>query len=198
MSLVCSSHLRATGLLTALSHSTTSSTSELDGADDSVLSVDDFETFEGEGTHLDRLTKTKLGDVDEELLGDLGVRSTNLQLAHFEAELTPCLNPFGVTREDYRYFHDDRLRSFYLEEVEVKDSVSHRVELKILQYSLDLTTFDVEVDHEDVWRVDEVTHAILAYGEVDDFVASVEDCRDLIPSAKALRSLLAKLWAELT
>ena len=103
-----------------------------------------------------------------------------------------------MTREDYRYFHDDRLSSFYLEEVEVKDSVSHRVELKVLQYSLDLTTFDVEVDHEDVWRVDEVTHAILAYGEVDDFVASVEDCRDLIPSAKALRSLLAKLGAELT
>ena len=29
--------------------------------------------------------------------------------------------------------------------------------------SLDLTAFDVEVDSEDVWRVDEVTYAILAY-----------------------------------
>ena len=184
-------------LLVALSHSTTCSTGELNGADDSVLSVDDFETFEAEGTDLDGLTKTKLRNVDEELLGDLRVRSAYLELTHFEAELTPCLHTFSVTGEDDGNFHDDRLVSFYLEEVEVQDSVSDGVELEVLEDSLDLTAFDVEVDSEDVWRVDEVTYAILAYGEVEYFVASVEDCGDLITSAEALSGLLAELVAEL-
>lgn len=185
------------GLLIALSHSTTCSTGELNGADDSVLSVDDFETFEAEGTDLDGLTKTKLRNVDEELLGDLRVRSAYLELTHFEAELTPCLHTFSVTSEDDGNFHDDRLVSFYLKEVEVQDSVSDGVELEVLEDSLDLTAFDVEVDSEDVWRVDEVTYAILAYGEVEYFVASVEDCGDLITSAEALSGLLTKLVAEL-
>lgn len=185
------------GLLVALGHSTTCSTRELNGADDSVLSVDDFETFEAEGTDLDGLTKTKLRNVDEELLGDLRVRSAYLELTHFEAELTPCLHTFCVTSEDDGNFHNDRLRSFYLEEVEVKDSVSDGVELEVLEDSLDLTAFDVEVDSEDVWRVDEVTYAILAYGEVEYFVASVEDCGDLITSAEALSGLLTELVAEL-
>ena len=184
-------------LLVALSHSTTCSTGELNGADDSVLSVDDFKTFEAEGTDLDGLTKTKLRNVDEELLGDLRVRSAYLELTHFEAELTPCLHTFSVTGEDDGNFHDDRLRSFYLKEVEVEDSVSDGVELEVLEDSLDLTAFDVEVDSEDVWRVDEVTHAILAYGEVEYFVASVEDCGDLITSAEALSGLLTELVAEL-
>ena len=184
-------------LLVALSHSTTCSTGELNGADDSVLSVDDFKTFEAEGTDLDGLTKTKLRNVDEELLGDLRVRSAYLELTHFEAELTPCLHTFSVTGEDDGNFHDDRLVSFYLEEVEVQDSVSDGVELEVLEDSLDLTAFDVEVDSEDVWRVDEVTHAILAYGEVEHFVASVEDCGDLITSAEALSGLLTELVAEL-
>lgn len=185
------------GLLVALSHSTTCSTSELNGADDSVLSIDDFKTFEAEGTDLDGLTKTKLRNVDEELLGDLRVRSAYLELTHFEAELTPCLHTFCVTSEDDGNFHDDRLRSFYLEEVEVEDSVSDGVELEVLEDSLDLTAFDVEVDSEDVWRVDEVTYAVLAYGEVEYFVASVEDCGDLITSAEALSGLLTELVAEL-
>ena len=184
-------------LLVALSHSTTCSTGELNGADDSVLSVDDFETFEAEGTDLDGLTKTKLRNVDEELLGDLRVRSAYLELTHFEAELTPCLHTFSVTGEDDGNFHNDRLVSFYLEEVEVQDSVSDGVELEILEDSLDLTAFDVEVDSENVWRVDEVTYAILAYGEVEYFVASVEDCGDLITSAEALSGLLTELVAEL-
>ena len=184
-------------LLVALSHSTTCSTGELNGADDSVLSVDDFETFEAEGTDLDGLTKTKLRNVDEELLGDLRVRSAYLELTHFEAELTPCLHTFSVTGEDDGNFHDDRLVSFYLEEVEVEDSVSDGVELEVLEDSLDLTAIDVEVDSEDVWRVDEVTYAILAYGEVEYFVASVEDCGDLITSAEALSGLLTELVAEL-
>ena len=184
-------------LLVALSHSTTRSTGELNGADDSVLSVDDFETFEAEGTDLDGLTKTKLRNVDEELLGDLRVRSAYLELTHFEAELTPCLHTFCVTSEDDGNFHDDRLGSFYLEEVEVEDSVSDGVELEVLEDSLDLTAFDVDVDSEDVWRVDEVTYAILAYGEVEYFVASVEDCGDLITSAEALSGLLTELVAEL-
>ena len=185
------------GLLVALSHSTTCSTGELNGADDSVLSVDDFETFEAEGTDLDGLTKTKLRNVDEELLGDLRVRSAYLELTHFEAELTPCLHTFCVTGEDDGNFHDDRLRSFYLEEVEVQDSVSDGVELEVLEDSLDLTAIDIEVDSEDVWRVDEVTYGILAYGEVEHFVASVEDCGDLITSAEALSGLLTELVAEL-
>lgn len=185
------------GLLVALSHSTTCSTGELNGADDSVLSIDDFETFEAEGTDLDGLTKTKLRNVDEELLGDLRVRSAYLELTHFEAELTPCLHTFCVTSEDDRNFHDDRLVSFYLEEVKVEDSVSDGVELEVLEDSLDLTAIDVEVDSEDVWRVDEVTYAILAYGEVEYFVASVEDCGDLITSAEALSGLLTELVAEL-
>ena len=63
------------------------------------------------------------------------------------------------------------------------------VELEVLEDSLDLTAFDVEVDSEDVWRVDEVTYAVLAYGEVEYFVASVEDCGDLITSAEALAAL---------
>ena len=147
-------------LLVALSHSTTCSTGELNGADDSVLSVDDFETFEAEGTDLDGLTKTKLRNVDEELLGDLRVRSAYLELTHF-------------------------------------DSVSDGGELEVLEDSLDLTAIDVEVDSEDVWRVDEVTYAILAYGEVEYFVASVEDCGDLITSAEALSGLLTELVAEL-
>lgn len=184
-------------LLVALSHSTTCSTGELNGADDSVLSVDDFKTFEAEGTDLDGLTKTKLRNVDEELLGDLRVRSAYLELTHFEAELTPCLHTFCVTGEDDGNFHDDRLVSFYLEEVEVQDSVSDGVELEVLEDSLDLTAFDVEVDSEDVWRVDEVTYAILAYGEVEYFVASVEDCGDLITSAEALSGLLTELVTEL-
>lgn len=185
------------GLLVALSHSTTCSTGELNGADDSVLSVDDFETFEAEGTDLDGLTKTKLRNVDEELLGDLRVRSAYLELTHFEAELTPSLHTFSVTSQDDGNFHDDRLCSFYLEEVEVQDSVSDGVELEVLEDSLDLTAFDVEVDSEDVWRVDEVTYAILAYGEVEYFVASVEDCGDLITSAEALSGLLTELVTEL-
>ena len=185
------------GLLVALSHSTTCSTGELNGADDSVLSVDDFETFEAEGTDLDGLTKTKLRNVDEELLGDLRVRSAYLELTHFEAELTPCLHTFSVTGEDDGNFHNDRLVSFYLEEVEVQDSVSDGVELEVLEDSLDLTAIDIEVDSEDVWRVDEVTYAILAYGEVEYFVASVEDCGDLITSAEALSGLLTELVAEL-
>ena len=185
------------GLLVALSHSTTCSTGELNGADDSVLSIDDFKTFEAEGTDLDGLTKTKLRNVDEELLGDLRVRSAYLELTHFEAELTPCLHTFCVTSEDDGNFHDDRLRSFYLEEVEVEDSVSDGMELEVLEDSLDLTAFDVEVDSEDVWRVDEVTYAVLAYGEVEYFVASVEDCGDLITSAEALSGLLTELVAEL-
>lgn len=184
-------------LLVALSHSTTCSTGELNGADDSVLSIDDFEAFEAEGTDLDGLTKTKLRNVDEELLGDLRVRSAYLELTHFEAELTPSLHTFSVTGEDDGNFHDDRLVSFYLEEVEVQDSVSDGVELEVLEDSLDLTAFDVEVDSEDVWRVDEVTYAILAYGEVEYFVASVEDCGDLITSAEALSGLLTELVAEL-
>ena len=184
-------------LLVALSHSTTCSTGELNGADDSVLSVDDFETFEAEGTDLDGLTKTKLRNVDEELLGDFRVRSAYLELTHFEAELTPCLHTFGVAGEDDRYFHDDSLTFLYLEEVEVEDSVSDGVELEVLEDSLDLTAFDVEVNSEDVWRVDEVTYAILAYGEVEYFVASVEDCGDLITSAEALSGLLTELVAEL-
>lgn len=184
-------------LLVALSHSTTCSTGELNGADDSVLSIDDFKTFEAEGTDLDGLTKTKLRNVDEELLGDLRVRSAYLELTHFEAELTPCLHTFCVTSEDDGNFHDDRLRSFYLEEVEVEDSVSDGVELEVLEDSLDLTAFDVEVDSEDVWRVDEVTYAVLAYGEVEYFVASVEDCGDLITSAEALSGLLTELVTEL-
>lgn len=184
-------------LLVALSHSTTCSTGELNGADDSVLSVDDFETFEAEGTDLDGLTKTKLRNIDEELLGDLRVRSAYLELTHFEAELTPSLHTFSVTGEDDGNFHDDRLVSFYLEEVEVQDSISDGVELEVLEDSLDLTAFDVEVDSEDVWRVDEVTYAILAYGEVEYFVASVEDCGDLITSAEALSGLLTELVTEL-
>ena len=184
-------------LLVALSHSTTCSTGELNGADDSVLSVDDFKTFEAEGTDLDGLTKTKLRNVDEELLGDLRVRSAYLELTHFEAELTPCLHTFCVTSEDDGNFHDDRLVGFYLEEVEVQDSVSDGVELEVLEDSLDLTAIDIEVDSEDVWRVDEVTYGILAYGEVEYFVASVEDCGDLITSAEALSGLLAELVAEL-
>ena len=184
-------------LLVALSHSTTCSTGELNGADDSVLSIDDFKTFEAEGTDLDGLTKTKLRNVDEELLGDLRVRSAYLELTHFEAELTPCLHTFCVTSEDDGNFHDDRLRSFYLEEVEVEDSVSDGVELEVLEDSLDLTAIDVEVDSEDVWRVDEVTYAVLAYGEVEYFVASVEDCGDLITSAEALSGLLTELVTEL-
>ena len=122
----------------------------------------------------------ELGDVDEELLRDFGVRSTNLELTHFKAELTPCLHTLSVTGEDNRHFHHDRLVSFYLKEVEVKDSIRHRVELQILKDCLNLTAFEVEVDSEDVWRVDEITYAILAYGEVNYFVASVEDCRDLV------------------
>lgn len=184
-------------LLVALSHSTTCSTGELNGADDSVLSVDDFETFEAEGTDLDGLTKTKLRNVDEELLGDLRVRSAYLELTHFEAELTPSLHTFSVTSEDDGNFYDDRLVSFYLEEVEVEDSVSDGVELEVFEDSLDLMAIDVEVDSEDVWRVDEVTYAILAYGEVEYFVASVEDCGDLITSAEALSGLLTELVAEL-
>lgn len=184
-------------LLVALSHSTTCSTGELNGADDSVLSVDDFETFEVEGTDLDGLTKAKLRNVDEELLGDLRVRSAYLELTHFEAELTPCLHTFSVTSEDDGNFHNDRLVSFYLEEVKVEDSVSDGVELEVLEDSLNLATVDIEVDSEDVWRVDEVTYAILAYGEVEYFVASVEDCGDLITSAEALSGLLTELVAEL-
>lgn len=184
-------------LLVALSHSTTCSTGELNGADDSVLSVDDFETFEAEGTDLDGLTKTKFRNVDEELLGDLRVRSAYFELTHFEAELTPGLHTFCVTSEDDGNFHDDRLVGFYLEEVEVQDSVSDGVELEVLEDSLDLTAIDIEVDSEDVWRVDEVTYGILAYGEVEYFVASVEDCGDLITSAEALSGLLAELVAEL-
>lgn len=184
-------------LLVALSHSTTCSTGELNGADDSVLSVDDFETFEVEGTDLDGLTKAKLRNVDEELLGDLRVRSAYLELTHFEAELTPCLHTFSVTSEDNGNFHNDRLVSFYLEEVKVEDSVSDGVELEVLEDSLNLATVDIEVDSEDVWRVDEVTYAILAYGEVEYFVASVEDCGDLITSAEALSGLLTELVAEL-
>ena len=184
-------------LLVALSHSTTCSTGELNGADDSILSVDDFETFEAEGTDLDGLTKTKLRNVDEELLGDLRVRSAYLELTHLEAELTPSLHTFSVTSQDDGNFHDDRLVSFYLEEVEVEDSVSDGVELEVLEDSLDLTAIDVEVDSEDVWRVDEVTYAILAYGEVEYFVTSVEDCGDLITSTEALSGLLTELVTEL-
>ena len=102
-----------------------------------------------------------------------------------------------MTSEDDWNFHDDSLVSFYLEEVEVQDSVSDGVELEVLEDSLDLTAFDVEVDSEDVWRVDEVTYAVLAYGEVEYFVASVEDCGDLITSAEALSGLLTELVAEL-
>lgn len=185
------------GLLTVLSHSTTSSTRELDGADDSVLGVDDFEAVEGERTYLDGLTKAELSDVDEELFGDLRVGSTYLELTHFEAELTPCLHPFSVAGEDDRYFHDDRLVFFDLKEVQVKDSICDGVELEVLKDSLDLTSFDGKVDGEDVWGVDEVTYAFLAYGEVDYFVATIEYSWDLIPCTKTLSGLLAKLRTEL-
>ena len=80
----------------------------------------------------------------------------------------------------------------------MQDSIGDWVELKVLQHSLDLTAFDIEIDSEDIGRIDEVTYAFLAYGEVEYFVASVEDCGDLIPSAETLSGLLAKLVAELT
>ena len=111
---------------------TTSGTSELYGADNGVLRVDEFETIVVQSTNLERLTELDVVDVNNNLFRDGRVNSLNLELLHAQCELTTCLNTFSVTFKSNRNFHNYRLGFVHFEEVDVKDFVGYRVELDVL------------------------------------------------------------------
>ena len=66
----------------SLSLCTTSGTGELNGANNSVLCVHQFEALEVEVANLKCLAKTEVVDVDDNALGNCSVGSLNLNLLH--------------------------------------------------------------------------------------------------------------------
>ena len=69
-------------LLSGISLSTTGSTSELYGADNSVLSVHELKTIEVEFADLESLTETKVINVDDNAFGDFGIDSLYADFLH--------------------------------------------------------------------------------------------------------------------
>ena len=118
-----------------------------------------------EWTNLDWLTNLKSCNVNVELLRNLTVRSSNLELTDREAHTTTGTYTSCVTNEVYRDTNSDWLLRSYLEEINVKESVCNWVELELLEDSNVLLALDVEVDNVDVWSVNCLTELCEWYSE---------------------------------
>ena len=153
-------------VLSLLCSCTTSGTSQLNGANHNFLRVNQLKTFVVQLANLDSLTKTKGSNVNNQLLGNLIVCSTNFQLTHLQLELTTGTYTFCQTFEGNGYFHNDGLLICNLIEVDVEDAVSYRVKLDVLQHCLASLAIDNEVYRVDVGRINEVTNFVVSYSKV--------------------------------
>ena len=153
-------------VLSLLCSCTTSSTCQLNGANHNFLRVNQLKTLVVQLANLDSLTKTKRSNVNNQLLGNLIVCSTNFQLTHLQLELTTGTYTFCQTFEGNGHFHNDGLLCCNLIEIDVKDTVCNRVELNVLQHSLASLAIDNEVYRVDVGRIHEVTNFVISHCEV--------------------------------
>ena len=90
------------------------------------------------------------------MLGDLLVRSLDVDLADGEVHATTSANTSSETLKLHGHTHDDRLLVVDLVEVDVEQSVRDRVELQLLHDGRMALAVDDEVDDVDVRRIDEL------------------------------------------
>ena len=103
------------------SSGTTCGTGELNGADNGVLGVHQFETVEVEFADLESLAEAEVVNVDNHTFGDFSVDSFHADFLHREVELTTGLNTFGVAFELYGNFNYNGLLVVNLKKVDVED-----------------------------------------------------------------------------
>ncbi len=202
--------------------STTGGTGELNGADNSVLGVHQFETVEVEFADLESLAEAEVVNVDNHTFGDFSVDSFHADFLHREVELTTGFHTFCVAFELNGNFDGDGLLVSHFEEVHVKDGVFNRVELDVLEDSHASFAVYSKLDSEDIGSVDEFADCVLSLydasghealaipdlhklfagfqslliGEVNDF-AAVENHGDLVFFAEGFGSLFAEVCTGL-
>ena len=132
-------------------------TSHLDRAYDDILASSKLQTLEAELANLDALANLQGSNIDVEVLRNLLVRSSNVDLTDREVHATTITYTLCKTCELNWDTDCDRLLIVNLEEVYVKNSVSYRVELDILEDSCVRLAVDNEVDNIDVRSVDNLT-----------------------------------------
>lgn len=174
-------------LLFGGSGGTTGGTCQLDGADNGVLGVHQFEFVEVEVANLHRLAKAEIIDIDYETFGDISIDSLNFQFLHREREFTTGLDTFGVAFEEHGNLDNDGLGVVDFEEVDVEDVILHGVELNVLKDSHALFAVDAEVDGKDIGRIDKFADSVGAYNEVgSDEAFVVADFNEFFTGEKIL------------
>ena len=205
-------------VLFGVSLSAAGGTGELNGANDGILGIDEFETLEVKFADLHALTKTKFVNVDLKAFGHCSIESLYFEALHCQAQFTTGLNTLGMTDELDRNLNNDRLGVVDLEEVDVEDVVLNGMELNIFQNSHSGLAVEVELDGEDVGSVDEFADSLVrnndisgdkafAITEFHDFLtffecsgegqvnkfATVDNSGDEVLGTQCLCGLLAKL-----
>ena len=165
---------------------TTGGTSELNGADNSVLGVHQFEAFEVEVADLEGLAEAEVVNVDHETLGDGGVGSFHANFLHRESELTTGFHTFGVAFELNGNFDGNGLLVVYFEKVNVEDGILYGVELDVLEHGHAFFAVNVEFDSEDIGSVDQLANGVVGYGKIGgDEAFAVTDFYDFFAFAES-------------
>jgi hypothetical protein len=160
---------------------TTSGACELNGANDSVLGVNEFKTFKVEVANLEALAEAEVVNVDNQTFGNVSVDGFNFELLHREAEFTTGFHTFGVADKFHGHFdhHGFLVRDF--EEVEVEDAVFNGVELDVLEDSHFHLAVVRKFNSEDVGSVNKFANGVVSDNEVSsDKTFVVANFNDLL------------------
>ena len=107
--------------------------------------------------NLDALADSHGSNVDVEMLRNSLVFRCNVDLADREVHTATIAHTLCQTIELDRDAHSDRLLVVNLVEVNVKEGVCYRMELKLLENRCTLLAVDDELDNVDVWSVDDLS-----------------------------------------
>jgi hypothetical protein len=144
----------------SLSSGTASGTSELNGADNGVFGVDEFDAIVVEVADLESLAKAEVVDVNDYAFGDVGVDSFNFELLHRESQFTTGFNTFGVAFELNGNVNNDGFLVVDFEEVHVEHGVFYGVELYFAKYGFASFTVDVEFNDEYVGSIEKFANVV--------------------------------------
>ena len=187
------------------SSGTTGGTCHLNADNDNLLGSNEFEALEGKFAALDALAELEVGDIDEELFGDGGIGSANIELADHGHQLTTGTYTGCEALGSNGNTHNDGLFVGNLVEVNVEHVVLYRVELDFAHYSLVFYTVDGNLNEVDVGSVDALVDFLVRNEEVGGngvallvLLFAVHYAGNEALCAIHLGSLLAKIAAEFT
>jgi len=180
-------------------------TCHLHRAYDNVLAGSELETLEGELSDLDALAELQTCHVDVEVLRDLLIRSSDVNLTDREVHATTIANTLCQTVELNGDADSDRLLIVDLVEVDVQRSVGDGVELDLLQDSGMILTVDIDLNNVDVRSVDHFAELVERSSESERcrltlsvFLLTIEVARDETFLTEGFRSFLTKDFTLLT